>query len=125
MKQGLAEGGALIGDTPVTLLRGGPGEEEGEGLDKELRHLETEGLEETGGNRGDINTKTSQYFKRSVTVLNSVTRSITVTWAVWFILSQSYIHCHHLPPFDKSDSVQLFYKITFLKIVKSNYICDL
>lgn len=32
----------LIGETPVTPLRGGPGEEEAEGLYKKLRHLETE-----------------------------------------------------------------------------------
>ncbi len=39
----MAEGDALMGDTPATRLRGGPGEEEGgEGLDRELRHLETE-----------------------------------------------------------------------------------
>lgn len=31
----------LMGDTPATLLTGGPGED-GEGLDRELRHLETE-----------------------------------------------------------------------------------
>lgn len=43
MEQGLVGGEALIGDTPATRLRGGPGEEEGEGLDRELRHLETEG----------------------------------------------------------------------------------
>lgn len=43
VEQGLAGGEALMGDTPATRLRGGPGEEEeGEGLDRELRHLETE-----------------------------------------------------------------------------------
>lgn len=51
MEQGLAEGDALMGDTPATLLRGGPGEEEGEGLDSELRHLETE----TGAGLGEKN----------------------------------------------------------------------
>lgn len=42
VEQGLAEGEALTGDTPATRLSGGPGEDEGEGLDRELRHLETE-----------------------------------------------------------------------------------
>lgn len=41
VEQGLGEGEAPTGDTPATRLRGGPGEEEGEGLDRELRHLET------------------------------------------------------------------------------------
>lgn len=50
--QGLAEGEGLIGDTPATRLRGGPGDEEGEGLDRELRHLETEeGVQEERGNK--------------------------------------------------------------------------
>lgn len=40
VEQSLAGGGALMGDTPATRLRGGPGEEEG--LDRELHHLETE-----------------------------------------------------------------------------------
>lgn len=57
MEQGLAEGEAAappMGETPATRLRGGPGEEEGEGLDTELRHLETEDEEEIGegGNGG-------------------------------------------------------------------------
>jgi len=49
VEQVLAEGEALMGDTPATRVGGGPGEEEGEGLDRELRHLETE--EEKGGER--------------------------------------------------------------------------
>ena len=51
--QGLAEGEVLMGDTPATRLKGGPGEEEGEGLDSELRHLETEtGCGFRGGEQG-------------------------------------------------------------------------
>lgn len=43
VEQGLTDGEEeLMGDTPATRLRGGPGEEVGEGLDRELRHLETE-----------------------------------------------------------------------------------
>lgn len=40
----MAGGEALMGDTPATRLRGGLVEEEG--LDRELRHLETEEGEE-------------------------------------------------------------------------------
>lgn len=42
VEQGLADGEELMGDTPATRLRGGPGEEVGEGLERELRHLDTE-----------------------------------------------------------------------------------
>lgn len=44
VEQSLAGGEALMGDTPATRLRGGLVEEEG--LDRELRHLETEEGEE-------------------------------------------------------------------------------
>lgn len=41
VEQGLTGGDTLMGDTPATRLRGGAGEEQGEGLDRQLRHLET------------------------------------------------------------------------------------
>lgn len=60
MEQGLAGEEALMGDTPATRLRGGPGEEEGEGLERELRHLETEeGVQETG--RGGVKNKSPSF----------------------------------------------------------------
>lgn len=43
VEQGLTGGEVLIGDIPATRLRGGAGDEEREGLDRELRHLETGG----------------------------------------------------------------------------------
>lgn len=72
VEQGLTEGEALMGDTPATRLRGGPGEEEGEGLDMELRHLETEegvglerGVKKRWG-RGDI----PSFVKMNISELN-------------------------------------------------------
>lgn len=43
VEQGLTGGEVLIGDIPATRLRGGAGDEEREGLDREQRHLETGG----------------------------------------------------------------------------------
>lgn len=43
----MTEGEALMEDTPATGLRGAPGREEVDGMDRELRHLETEEEEET------------------------------------------------------------------------------
>lgn len=64
----MAEGDALMGDTPATRLRGGPGEEEGEGLDRELRHLETE---EGMGVQADKFTFNLKTFTHHYCVLNT------------------------------------------------------